>query len=144
MPKNLTTIARIQAKPEKLDLIKSEVLKLIEPTRKENGCIQYDLHQDNEKPEIFVFYENWESLELRQEHMENQHLKEFIENTEDALAGLEISQMKGLLIVQTTNNLGRITAPIMHGNLIALTAGPGDVANEVAHFLACSQRIAVG
>jgi len=25
--------------------------------------------------------------------MENQHLKEFIENTEDALAGLEISQM---------------------------------------------------
>ncbi len=93
MPKNLTIIARIQAKPEKLDLIKSEVLKLIEPTRKENGCIQYDLHQNNEKPEIFVFYENWESLELWKKHMENQHLKAFIENTEGALAGLEISQM---------------------------------------------------
>ncbi|MEM9449380.1 MAG: antibiotic biosynthesis monooxygenase, partial [Cyanobacteria bacterium P01_E01_bin.6] len=24
------------------------------------GCIQYDLHEDNENPAHFVFYENWE------------------------------------------------------------------------------------
>jgi len=93
MTKKLTIIARIESKPENIDLIKSEVFKLIEPTRKEKGCIQYDLHQNNESLEVFVFYENWESLELWQEHMESSHLKNFIESTEGALADLEISQM---------------------------------------------------
>ena len=93
MSKNLTIIARIESKPEKIDFITTEVLKLIEPTRKENGCIQYNLHRDNEKPEIFLFYENWESLELWQEHMESSHLKDFVKNTEGFLNALEISQM---------------------------------------------------
>lgn len=93
MSKNLTIIACIESKPEKIDFIKTEVLRLIEPTRKENGCIQYDLHQDNEKPEIFIVYENWDSLELWQKHMESNHLKDFVKNTEGSLNALEISQM---------------------------------------------------
>ena len=93
MSKNLTIIARIQAKAEKVDFIKSEATKLIEPTQKENGCIQYDLLQDNEKPEVFVFYEKWESIELWQKHMESDHLKGFVGSTEGALGGLDVSQM---------------------------------------------------
>ena len=93
MSKDLTIIARIQAKAEKIDFIKSEVVKLIKPTRKENGCIQYDLLQDNEKLEVFVFYERWESIELWQEHMQSDHLKAFVGSTESALAGLDVSQM---------------------------------------------------
>jgi len=93
MSKILTIIARIEAKTESLDLVKSEVLKLIEPTRKEKGCIQYELHQDNEKPEIFIFFENWESQELWQIHMESSHLESFVKNTKEALADLTINQM---------------------------------------------------
>ncbi len=89
----LTIVARIEAKREKLDLVKSEVLKLIEPTRQEKGCLQYDLHQDNEKPEIFIFVENWENKELWQIHMESNHLKSFVKNTDGALANLTINQM---------------------------------------------------
>jgi quinol monooxygenase YgiN len=43
--------------------------KLIPITRAEEGCIQYDLHQDNEEPAHFLFYENWASRELWQIHM---------------------------------------------------------------------------
>ena len=75
MTKPLTIIARIELKKNKVDLVKSELLKLIEPTRKEQGCLQYDLHQDNENPAIFMFYENWENRELWQTHMNNEHLK---------------------------------------------------------------------
>jgi len=57
----LTIVARIEAHPDRVELVKSELLKLIEPTRKERGCLKYDLHQDNERPELFVFYEGWES-----------------------------------------------------------------------------------
>ena len=58
MTKPLTIVARIEAKSDKIELVKSELLKLIDLTLKESGCIQYDLHQDNNNPAIFLFYEN--------------------------------------------------------------------------------------
>ncbi len=60
----LTVVARIEAKPDKIALVKAELMKLIEPTLEEAGCVQYDLHQDNENPAVFLFYENWESREF--------------------------------------------------------------------------------
>ena len=44
----LTIVANIKANPDKIDLVKAELLKLIEITRSEEGCINYDLHQDND------------------------------------------------------------------------------------------------
>lgn len=60
----LTIVANIHAKSDKVELVKAELLKLIPITRAEEGCIQYDLHHDNENPSHFMFYENWESREL--------------------------------------------------------------------------------
>jgi len=40
----LTIVARITAKEGHRDLVKEELLKLIEVTRQEEGCINYDLH----------------------------------------------------------------------------------------------------
>ena len=64
----LTIVARILAKAEKRELVKTELLKLIEPTRAEEGCINYDLHQDNENPNLFLFYENHENYKKYVEH----------------------------------------------------------------------------
>jgi quinol monooxygenase YgiN len=47
MSKALTIVATIEAKPDKIDLVKAGLKKLIAPTLKEAGCIQYDLHQGN-------------------------------------------------------------------------------------------------
>ena len=93
MNKNLTIAARIEANPGKIELVKAELLKLIEPTLKEAGCIQYDLHQDNENPAVFMFYENWESRELWQEHMNNTHLAEYMKATTGAVASLALNEM---------------------------------------------------
>ncbi len=41
---NLTIVANIQARAERIELVKAELQKLIEITRAEDGCIQYDLH----------------------------------------------------------------------------------------------------
>jgi len=70
----LTIVADIKANEDKIDLVKAELLKLIDITCSEERCINYDLHQDNDNPAHFVFYENWESRELWQVHMNNQHL----------------------------------------------------------------------
>ncbi len=89
----LTIVAHIESKKDKIDLVKSELVKLIEPTRKEEGCLQYDLHQDNDKPEMFLFFENWASRELWQVHMNNDNLKAYMEATEGAIENFTLNEM---------------------------------------------------
>lgn len=96
MNKHLTIVARIEANTGKVDLVKAELLKLIPITREESGCIQYDLHQDNDNPAVFVFYENWESRELWQQHMNNTHLAEYMKTTEGAVASFTLNEMTKL------------------------------------------------
>jgi len=93
MSTSLTIIARIQANEDKIELVKTALLKLIDPTRAEQGCLQYDLHQDNVNPEIFVFYENWASRELWQTHMNNDHLKAYMAETEGAVESFTLNEM---------------------------------------------------
>ena len=90
---NLTIVANITANADKVELVKAELLKLIEITRAEDGCVQYDLHQDNEDPAHFLFYENWESRELWQAHMNAQHLQDYMAATDGAVAEFTLSEM---------------------------------------------------
>lgn len=89
----LTLVAHIFAKPDKIDLVKSELVKLIEITRAEKGCINYDLHQDNENSAHFMFYENWESRALWQDHMNAPHLGAYQEATEGAVERWDLYEM---------------------------------------------------
>ena len=92
MPK-LTIVAHITAKDDEVDFVKAELEKIIPPTRKEAGCLQYDLHQDNDNPAQFMFYENWETRELWQDHMNSQHLKALQAATADAIVEISIVEM---------------------------------------------------
>lgn len=89
----LTIVAHIRAKSDQIDLVKAELLKLIDITRAETGCINYDLHQDNDDPAHFLFYENWESRELWQTHMNNKHLKDYMAATDGAVEDFTLSEM---------------------------------------------------
>ena len=59
------------------DLVFAELTRLVEPTRQEQGCIQYDLHRNNDNPGHFLFFENWETRDLWQAHMGSAHLAAF-------------------------------------------------------------------
>ena len=84
MPK-LTIVANIKAKSDKIELVKAELEKLIPITRSEQGCLQYDLHQDNEDPAHFMMFENWESHELWQKHRGARHMQHYLAATEEAV-----------------------------------------------------------
>jgi len=94
---NLTIVANITAKADKIALVKVALEKLIDITRAEAGCRQYDLHQDNENPAHFLFYENWESRELWQAHMNNQHLQDYMAATEGAVDEFTVNEMTRLV-----------------------------------------------
>jgi quinol monooxygenase YgiN len=92
----LIIVANIKAKSDKIDFVKAELEKLIPITRAEEGCINYDLHQDNENPAHFLFYENWESRELWQTHMANDHLAAYMAATEGAVESFTLNEMTHL------------------------------------------------
>lgn len=92
----LTILAQITAETGKEDLVRAELEKLIPVTRAEAGCIQYDLHVDNDNPNFFVFYENWESRELWQTHMNAPHLAAYMAATEGAVASFLLNEMSKL------------------------------------------------
>lgn len=89
----LTIIANFIAKTDQIDFAKKEMIKAVTLTRAEDGCINYDLHQDNENPAYLFFYENWESREQWLDHMESAHLKAFQEATKDTFEESSIFEM---------------------------------------------------
>ncbi len=89
----LTIVANIQAHPDKIELVKAELKKLIPVTRAEAGCDQYDLHQDDEDPARFLFFENWETRELWQVHMGAPHLAAYLAATEGAVLDFTVHEM---------------------------------------------------
>lgn len=71
---SLTVIATIKAKAGMEDEVRRELLGLIDTTRKEAGCLNYDLHVSAEAPGVFLFHENWESKKHLDEHLARPHL----------------------------------------------------------------------
>lgn len=90
---SLTILAQITAVSGKEDLVRAELEKLVDITRAEAGCIQYDLHKDKEKPGLFVFYETWESRELWQTHMGAPHLAAYMAATDGAVGGFVLNEL---------------------------------------------------
>lgn len=74
----LIVVAKVVAKSDFVESVKNELLKLITPTRKENGCIEYNLQQDNEEPAVFIFTEIWENLACLENHMNTDHFIKYV------------------------------------------------------------------
>ena len=90
---SLTIVANIHAKPGQEALVHAELVKLIDTTRQEAGCLQYDLHRSNDDPAHFLFYENWESRELWRQHMDAPHLATYMQATDGAVERFTLFEM---------------------------------------------------
>ncbi len=86
MGKEVTVLALLKAKPGLEEEVKRELMALQGPTRSEEGCINYDLHQSKEDPSCFMFYENWKSQEDLDKHLQMPYLTAFREKAGDLLA----------------------------------------------------------
>jgi len=89
----LTIVADVQAVAGKEEFLQAELLKLIEPTRQETGCIQYDLHVDSKNSGHFVFFERWETREVFEGHIASAHFTAFQEVTNGAVERLDVHEM---------------------------------------------------
>ena len=83
----VTVIAQIKVKDGMEQKVGGELLKLVAPTRFEQGCIVYDLYQSTDSKSLFMFYECWKSKKDLDEHLQKPYIKAFMEKTAEMLAG---------------------------------------------------------
>lgn len=85
MSEQVTIIAHLVSRAEKIEETKAFLMSLIPKTRSENGCVDYDLHQDVKNPSAFAFYENWSSSAALDSHMQTPYLRELVARQEELL-----------------------------------------------------------
>ena len=88
----VSVVARAKAQPGMEEGLRQAIQEAVGPTRAEEGCINYDLHQGAEDPSEFLLYENWRSKADLDAHLEQPHIQDLLgklpELTED---GIEIT-----------------------------------------------------
>lgn len=92
----LTLVATITAKAGKADVLKSALLDLVAPTQAEEGCLQYDLHQDNQDPNVFAFLERWTGYDSWHAHMETTHIKAYMALADDLVDAFVVKEMHAI------------------------------------------------
>lgn len=83
MSNQIVLIARLKVKNGTEDKAKQAALEIIEPSRAEKGCINYDMHQVIDDPTIFVWHETWADQAAIDAHGNSEHFKEFSEKVKD-------------------------------------------------------------
>ena len=92
----LTIVAQLKAKPGKERELQQVLQALIEPTRHEQGIINYDMHVSNEDPGLFLFYENWRTKDEWERHMKSPHLEAFAKRNNELVSEWKLFQMTRL------------------------------------------------
>ena len=84
---SLRVVARITAKPNTVNEVRSILLGLVAPTRAEEGCVVYELLQNREDPTDFTFVEEWASDGTFQAHHATEHIRSAFPKLETLVAG---------------------------------------------------------
>lgn len=82
----LTIIGRLQAKPGRGQELRVALEPVVEASRREPGCINYDLHVSETNPDHFTIYENWVDQAALDLHFEQPHSRALAERLPELLA----------------------------------------------------------
>lgn len=82
----VTVVARFAARPGMEDRLRAELRRLLAPTRGEEGCLNYDLHEATDRPGEFLFHETWTSEARLRKHLESAHIAAWRAAAPDLLA----------------------------------------------------------
>lgn len=74
LPKSgVTIVVLMRARAGHEPFLEAELRALVAPTRKEEGCLQYDLHRASDGTGAFFLHEVWASQEHHTAHTKTDH-----------------------------------------------------------------------
>lgn len=99
-------VATLTPRPEFVDAVRSAARKMVPQTHNEAGCLQYDLHETREIPDVrdlqnqgkvsFVFIERWTSEQTLKEHVAMSYHDDFLEALDGKLESLNVQKLTQL------------------------------------------------
>ena len=82
----IVVVGRVSTDPEKRDQLVEVARRVASASNEEAGCISYRIFEDIERPNEFVFVEEWEGEEALQEHFRTSHIAEFMQAVPGVIA----------------------------------------------------------
>lgn len=82
-PDQLTLMPFFTIRAGEVEAVGQSHLSMVEPTRAEPGCIDYDLYQSLDDPTVMFFYENWTDAEALVRHMNTPNFYRFVRGEVD-------------------------------------------------------------
>ncbi|WP_342316870.1 putative quinol monooxygenase [Lysobacter sp. FW306-1B-D06B] len=79
----LTNVAYFTAKPGRSRDLGDELLGLVAPSREEEGCLRYEIHQSNDVPDVWMVIEDWRHHSDFDLHMSTRYVKAFMAKVAD-------------------------------------------------------------
>jgi len=90
LPKEaVTLVVLLRSKEGQQLLVEAEIRALVGPTRREAGCLQYDLHHSLDQPSLFFLHEVWATREHHTAHTKTPHFLRWNARKDSLLASRE-------------------------------------------------------
>ncbi|HEY3425558.1 MAG TPA: putative quinol monooxygenase [Negativicutes bacterium] len=86
----IVLLAQLRIKPGKSKEFKELAKVSVQATRKQKGCISYQLLADSYDDNVVFFVDEWESMELLKDHGEADHVKKFMEQIKDLVVSSSV------------------------------------------------------
>jgi quinol monooxygenase YgiN len=98
LPKEaVTLIVQLRPRDGQETLLEAELRALVGPTRKEDGCLTYDLHRSADAPSAFLLHEIWASREAHSRHTNTPHFLRWNARKDSLLASRDITYWKQVI-----------------------------------------------
>ena len=95
LPKQaVTLIVQLRPRDGQETLLEAELRALVGPTRKEEGCLTYDLHRSADAPSAFLLHEIWASREAHSRHTNTPHFLRWNARKDSLLASRDLTFWK--------------------------------------------------
>ena len=95
LPKDaVTLVVQLRPREGQETLLEAELRALVGPTRKEDGCLTYDLHRSADGPSAFLLHEVWASREAHSRHTNTPHFLRWNARKDSLLASRDVTFWK--------------------------------------------------
>ncbi|TKD72452.1 putative quinol monooxygenase [Pseudalkalibacillus hwajinpoensis] len=91
----LAVTAILKPKEGHEDDVRKVLQEVLDGSRNEEGCVQYDVHQSIEDT-TFVIYEVWENQGAVESHINSAHYEKYRNDIGDLIISREVYKMKKL------------------------------------------------
>ncbi|MGA2131170.1 MAG: putative quinol monooxygenase [Bryobacteraceae bacterium] len=82
----LYIFARFEPKPGQASAVRDELMRVLELTRAEPGCVRIHLYESTRDPLVFVIHSEWTDAAAFEAHVELPHTQRMVSLVEPMLA----------------------------------------------------------